>query len=158
MPDMPRFSEANGWNLYLSRAFTEAYDNLEMETVRVRAADPAGWRGHPKVKVFAAVRHLIYEAIPSNPDAPKFLQGNTLGPKYRHWRRAKFMQRFRLFFRFDSSTQAIVYGWLNDENTLRKAGSKTDPYAVFLKRLDRGNPPDDWAALLKEAARTARKK
>lgn len=36
----------------------------------------------------------------------------------------------------------------NDEHTLRSSGSKFDPYAVFHKMLDRGNPPDDWAALL----------
>ena len=31
---------------------------------------------------------------------------------------------------------------------LRSAGSKSDPYAVFEKMLGRGNPPDDWAALM----------
>ncbi|AOX26858.1 hypothetical protein C0053_19200 [Pseudomonas aeruginosa] len=36
------------------------------------------------------------------------------------------------------------YAWVNDENTLRSAGSKSDPYAVFEKILGRGNPPDDW--------------
>ena len=38
----------------------------------------------------------------------------------------------------------IVYAWVNDENTLRSSGSKSDPYAVFLKMLERGNPPDTW--------------
>jgi toxin YhaV len=37
---------------------------------------------------------------------------------------------------------------VNDENTLRSAGSKSDPYAVFQKMLQRGHPPDDWNALL----------
>ena len=149
---------AHGWTLYMSKAFTGVYEDLENEVARLQAADPAGWRGHSKAKVFAAVQQLIYEAIPAKPDAAKFLQGNTLGPEHRHWRRAKFMQRFRLFFRFDSATRVIVYGWLNDENTLRKAGSKSDPYAVFMRRLDRGDPPDDWAGLLADAANSVRKK
>jgi toxin YhaV len=42
----------------------------------------------------------------------------------------------------------IVFAWVNDEQTLRSAGSKSDPYAVFEKMLGRGNPPDDWNALV----------
>jgi toxin YhaV len=34
---------------------------------------------------------------------------------------------------------------------LRKAGSRNDPYAVFLRRLEAGVPPDDWAELLATA-------
>jgi toxin YhaV len=36
---------------------------------------------------------------------------------------------------------------------LRKAGSRNDPYAVFLRRLEAGDPPDDWAELLAAAKR-----
>jgi toxin YhaV len=53
-----------------------------------------------------------------------------------------------LFFRFDSNTKIIIFSWVNDENSLRSSGSKSDPYAVFQKMLQRGHPPDDWAALL----------
>ncbi len=58
---------------------------------------------------------------------------------------------FRLFFRFSSSHKAIVYAWVNDETTLRKAGAQRDPYAIFTKRLKEGNPPDDWDSLVKHA-------
>lgn len=44
--------------------------------------------------------------------------------------------------------RVIVYAWVNDEQTLRSSGSKSDPYAVFEKMLGRGNPPDDWNALV----------
>jgi len=37
----------------------------------------------------------------------------------------------------------IIFSWVNDEKTLRSAGSAKDPYAVFQKMLERGNPPDD---------------
>jgi len=69
-----------------------------------------------------------------------------MGTAYRHWRRAKIGRRFGLFFRYDSRSKVIVYAWVNDENTLRSAGSKSDPYAVF-EKLGRGNPPDDWDTL-----------
>jgi toxin YhaV len=53
-----------------------------------------------------------------------------------------------LFFRFDSKSRVIIFAWINDEHTLRAAGSKNDPYVVFQRMLGRGHPPDDWAALL----------
>jgi toxin YhaV len=37
---------------------------------------------------------------------------------------------------------------VNVEQTLRTAGSKSDPYAVFEKMLEKGNPPDDWEQLV----------
>ncbi len=74
---------------------------------------------------------------------------HTLGPAYRHWFRAKFgANRFGLFFRADSSARIILYAWVNDRDTLRKAAAGSDPYAVFAGMLAAGNPPDDWATLL----------
>jgi toxin YhaV len=71
---------------------------------------------------------LLKPIIPRDPNAPEFRQGNTLGRDNRHWFRAKFHQRYRLFYRFATKEKVIIYAWLNDEKTLRKAGSKTDPY------------------------------
>ena len=94
----------------------------------------------------------MLERIPRDPLSPKFRQGNTLGKERRYWFRAKFAgNRFRLFFRADSQACVIVYAWVNDRDTLRKAGAGTDPYAVFIRMLARGNPPDDWPALLRVA-------
>src|SRR5208282_4976478 len=95
------------------------------------------------------------------PNAAEFRQGNTLGMDNRQWFRAKFHQRYRLFYRFSSKDKVIVYAWVNDESTLRKAGSKTDPYAVFRAMLNAGNPPRTMAELLAvstklEAARSSR--
>lgn len=67
--------------------------------------------------------------------------------------RAKTGRRFHLFFRYDSHSRIIVYAWINDEKTLRTAGSKHDLYAVFQKRLSRGNPPDDWSTLLDQSSK-----
>ena len=61
------------------------------------------------------------------------------------------LSRFRLFFRYNSKAAVIIYAWVNDENTLRKAGSGNDPYHLFGGMLRKGRPPDDWAALVKEA-------
>lgn len=40
----------------------------------------------------------------------------------------KIERRFRLFFRYDSKTRPIVSAWVNDEQALRSAGSKSNPY------------------------------
>lgn len=100
------------------------------------------------VKLFDALTTLILEVVPSDPNRDEYRQGNTMGPAFRHWRRAKIDRRFRLFFRFDSKTRIIIFAWVNDEHTLRSSGAKTDPYIVFQKMLKSGHPPDDWDALL----------
>lgn len=132
--------------------FAKQLDDLTRSATHAVRTDPAGYRHHPHVKLLAAVRKLIRDVIPSDPAGPEFQLGNTLGPKQRHWRRAKFGQRFRLFFRFHSGTRTIVYAWMNDENTLRKAGARTDPYRVFQKMLEAGRPPSDWSQLVDESA------
>jgi toxin YhaV len=42
----------------------------------------------------------------------------------------------------------IVYAWVNDESTLRKGGSKTDPSTLFHAMLESGNPPGSMEQLL----------
>lgn len=119
---------------------------------RAKRADPQGWQGKADTRLLAAIRALILDRIPRDPLAPEFRQDNTLGREHRHWFRAKFAgNRFRLFFRADSQAKVIVYAWVNDCDTLRKAGAGTDPYAVFTRMLASGNPPDDWLALLAKA-------
>jgi toxin YhaV len=98
--------------------------------------------------LFRALTQLILEVVPSDPGRDEYRQGNTLGQDHRHWRIAKIGRRFRLFFRYDSRSKTIVFAWVNDEQTLRSSGSKSDPYAVFEKMLRRGNPPDNWKSLV----------
>jgi toxin YhaV len=141
----------NGWTLLVWRDFAPKLAELERLARRLREADPEGARHHPQVRFFAQLLHLIHHAIPADPAGPQFLQGNTLGPQHRAWRRAKFAQRYRLFFRFHSPSKTIVYVWLNDERTLRNAGARSDPYAVFRHMLESRRPPTDFSELLGES-------
>jgi toxin YhaV len=150
------FAERHGWKLYRARAFREAFDALEAEVARLAADKPEALASHPKAKLLARISDLIFDDIPRDPNALVYGLGNTLGPAHRHWRRAKFLQRFRLFFRFDSASRMIIYAWVNDENTLRKAGARSDPYAVFSRRLNDGDPPDRWADLLNDARKASK--
>ncbi|MFC5484660.1 type II toxin-antitoxin system YhaV family toxin [Microvirga aerilata] len=70
-----------------------------------------------------------------------FRQGSTRGTENKHWFSAKFLQQFRLFFRYSEDKKAIVLAWVNDDRTNRAYGSKPDAYAVFKKMLDAGDLP-----------------
>lgn len=140
--------QSHGWSLLFHDCLVEQLQKLKAASDRAEAADPPGFEANSNVKLFRALSQLIFETVPSDPAREEYRQGNTMGTNFRHWRRAKIGRRFRLFFRYDSKAKAIVFAWVNDEHTLRSSGSKSDPYAVFQKMLDRGNPPDDWAALL----------
>ncbi len=143
----------HGWTLHAHPLFLDQVERLLAAVERAKRADPEGWQGKADTRLLGAIRALILDRIPRDPLAPEFRQGNTLGREHRHWFRAKFAgNRFRLFFRADSQARVIVYAWVNDRDTLRKAGAGTDPYAVFGRMLASGNPPDDWSALAAAAA------
>lgn len=145
----------NGWSIYAHPVFLDQLDDLIAEVEVSRNRNPRKWRKKNCTKCLAAVSKLLTEAIPSDPGAPKFRQGNTLGGRRRHWFRAKFFQQYRLFYRFDSSSKTIVLAWLNDRSSLRARSSRTDAYATFKSMLDGGNPPEDFEDLMKEARAAA---
>ena len=90
----------------------------------------------------------MLQIVPQDPSRDEFRQGNTPGPRYRHWRRAGIGRRFRLFFRYDARAKVIAFAWVIDQSTLRSSRRRTDPYKVFAKMLARENPPDDRASLI----------
>ncbi|MEO5793842.1 MAG: type II toxin-antitoxin system YhaV family toxin [Rhodoferax sp.] len=140
--------QRHGWNLLFHDCLIAQLQKLQAAAQRAQAQDPTGFTSNANFKLFLALSQLMLETVPSDPNREEYRQGNTMGPAFRHWRRAKIGRRFRLFFRFDFKTKVIIFAWVNDENTLRSSGSKSDPYAVFQKMLQRGDPPDDWTALV----------
>jgi toxin YhaV len=140
--------EVNGWTLYRHPLFQQQLEKLTAQVQTLQAKDPLHYKEQPATKLLATINRHIREIIPRDPSAAEFRQGNTLGADNRQWFRAKFHERYRLFFRYSSQEKVIVYAWVNDENTLRKAGSRTDPYSVFRAMLNAGNPPSTMAELL----------
>lgn len=141
--------QRHGWNILFHPGLVLQLQKLKTAAERAELADPTGFAANANVKLYRGLSRLIFETVPSDPCRDEYRLGNTMGPAYRHWHRAKLGRRFRLFFRYDTKAKIIVFAWVNDEQTLRNAGSKSDPYAVFEKMLDKGNPPDGWAKLLK---------
>ena len=137
-----------GWTVYAYPLFDEQYDRLLARVETAKRADPHGYAGRPAAKLLVTIDRYTHEVIPANPSAPEFRQVNALGKDNRHWFRAKFHERYRLFFRFSTKDKIIVYAWVNDESTLRKRGSKTDPYSLFQAMLKSGDPPESLQQLI----------
>ncbi len=146
--------EINGRQLYYFRAFAAALDELEAEVTALATRDPRGYKTHTRTRLLASLYKGITERVPANPDHPEFRLGKTLGREYGNWRRVNkgMRERYRLFFRFASKpVKLIVCVWFTDEDTLRKAGSKTDVYEAFRRMLGRGEVPDGIDLLLRES-------
>ena len=100
----------------------------------------------------------MFDEIPQDPGAARYRHGGTIPGGHRTWFRGKTGNgRYRLFYRYDSTARIIVYAWINDSESLRTYGSKTDAYRVFADMLEAGNPPSDWNTLLAAATREAAK-
>lgn len=148
------------WQIFAHPLFLDQIEKLTAAVEQAKAKDAKGFQKTANAKVLAALRKLMFETIPSDPTRPEYRQGGTLGTNRKHWFRAKFGgQRFRLFFRYNTAAKVIVFAWVNDAETLRTYGSRSDAYAIFRSMLENDNPPDDWEALLARAEEpTARKR
>lgn len=144
----------NGWRIFYFQLFQMRLNQLEQEVQKIQQKSPNNYQQHPTTKLLASVLRVITQQVPANPDNADFRLGKTLGDQYTVFRRVKkgMPDRYRLFFRFASETISIVYIWLNDQNSLRKEGSKTDVYAVFRKLLDKGIVPIDINVLIKQSS------
>jgi len=141
--------KTRGWTILFHECLIEQVQPLRAAVLRAARREPERVPENAVAKFLRNLTSVMRDTVPLNPAAPQYLQGNTLGRAYRHWRRVKIGRRFRLFFRYDLASKIIVYAWVNDSETLRSAGSKTDPYSVFSKMLSRGYPPDDWGELVR---------
>ena len=145
----------SGWTIYAHPLFLDQLEELIVEVEALRAKAPQGYVSKNASKRLAAITRLMLNDIPQGPSGKEYQQGSTLGAAHRHWRRTKFFQQYRLFFRFHTRSRLIVLGWVNDTDTKRAYGSKSDAYRVFQLRLASGHPPDNWEELLQEAAQGA---
>ena len=148
--------QKNGWNLFQFSPFALRLKALTHDVASLAQSDPTGYKQHPKTKLLASVYRSITETVPANPADPVFRLGHTLGKQNGNWRRVKkgLPQRYRLFFMFATNPlQVVIYAWLNDEDTLRKEGSRTDVYEVFKRMLERGEVPSTIDELIQGSAK-----
>ena len=128
----------------------EKYREATREVKQKIGADSIHTKQAQRLK---ALTLAVWTKIPSNPSNSEFRLGNALGKEHTHWFRDKFLQQYRVFFRYSTKSEIIAYGWVNDEESLRAYGSKTDAYLVFKKMLESGRIPNDWDELIAESKR-----
>ena len=139
------------WLLLAHPAFQMEFDEYKKSAVTAISKFGGDWMQTQAAKKFVALKYLAFERIPSNPSNSDFRLGNALGENYRHWFRGKFLQQYRVFFRYSAKSKIVAYGWVNDAETLRAYGSKTDAYLVFKKMLESGRVPNSWDELIEES-------
>ena len=140
-----------GWTILAHPFFHSQIEKLDVAAESESIKSPGGPGANRTL--LAHLLDLAFDKIPRDPGNSAFRHGGALEGNRKSWFRAKTGNgRYRLFYRFQSSARLIVYAWVNDEDTLRAYGDRTDAYAVFARMLDAGNPPDDWQSLLAAAS------
>jgi toxin YhaV len=141
----------HGWTVFAHPLFMAQVEALAWQVEALKQKDPAGYLKKNATKRLAAIAKLAFDVIPQDPARAEYREGATLGAERKHWFRAKFLQQYRLFFRYHAGAKMIVYAWVNDDDTKRANESSDDAYRVFRKMLESGPPPDDWDQLLSQA-------
>lgn len=142
--------------------FARRYAQLEDRLLYLAQKDPEGYVRHEEVKFFKRVRNAMNVCLedPSRKEyemgdllARQQHNGKSLGKGHGHWRRIKkdMPSRYRLFFVFSLAACEVIFAWLNDEDSLRRAGHKKDVYAVFARLVASGKIPGLYSALKKES-------
>lgn len=142
--------EQNGWKLLYHPVFGDRYAALRGR-VRLlkKRLTPADFAQHPEAKLVAAVRRVVLEIIPQDPNRPDFWLKGDLA-KLRRVKGHGLPDRYRLFYVFSEREKIVILLYLNDRANLRKARAKTDPYEIFSGLVRSGRIGSDFEANLAE--------
>jgi len=136
----------NGWKLFYHPVFGDRYAELRDRARALKKQLPRNeFVRHPEVKLVAAVRRVVLESIPENPNRPDFWLKGDLA-KFRRVKRYGLPDRYRLFYVFSEQQKVVIVLYLNERGTLRKEGAKTDPYEVFGELVRSGRIGADFEA------------
>lgn len=115
--------------------YSDRVESLKQEIKKLKdALLEEEFSQHPDVKFAVRVREATKEIIPEDPDRRDYQLHGDL-KKYRRYKQG--LQRYRLFFAFSTKPPVILYLYLNDKSSLRKEGSKNDPYNIFSKFVEK---------------------
>ncbi len=142
-----------GWNLLWLPILQKRITKLEARVTNLQAKNPKTFQDHRDSIFLAKLYHILTDLVPTNPDNPGFKIGNMLGNKYSIFRRVKkpLPSRDRMFFVFSSQLKQIIYVWLNDKKSIRKAGDFNDVYKVFVRKLESGTIPHTFEKLASDS-------
>jgi len=112
-------------------AFELVLDELISVVAKEKERDPDNYKKSPQTKLLAKIYKTIRDEIPADPQHASYYQGDCEGYSYRQWRRARPVDKYRLFFKYLKDENIIIYAWLNSEITLAKYRSHLDAYRAF---------------------------
>jgi toxin YhaV len=137
----------HGWTLLFNEPFTTRYGDLSARarSLREQLGDGDEYARHPDVKLFAAVRALVFDIVPREPDHPAFRLRDDLR-KFRRVKGRGLPSRYRMYFVFSERLKVIIFLYLNDAKSFRKEGSSNDPYVIFRGLVQRGQLGADFDA------------
>lgn len=138
------------WTIYFHPIFEDQLSLLIKKVQNLKRRFPDAYKKKKATKILIAINQII-KTLSIDPTSSAYRQGKTLGDRYTNWRRVKFFQQYRLFFRFNETAKVVVIAWVNDDSCLRAYESRNDAYKVFTKMLDAGEPPSGWEDLLEAA-------
>ncbi len=138
--------ETHGWKVLYHPLFGDRYNELRARVRKLKEQLTAdAFRAHPVAKLLKAVSNTILETVPLDPNRADFWLVGDLA-RFRRVKKHGLPDRFRLFYAFSSEAKTIIYLYLNDRDTLRKKGAKTDPYEIFGDLVSSGRIGKDFEA------------
>lgn len=121
------------------------YQRIQELKARVRELKaqlaPEEFARHETVKLALRIREAERE-VEEDPNRPEYLLHDDLR-KFRRYKRG--LGRYRLIFCFSNKPPIIIFLYMNTAETLRKSGSRQDPYEQFKAMLRRGEVSHDPA-------------
>lgn len=128
----------HGWTVLFAEPFLSAYGDLSAGARKLKAdLSEEQYVQHPDVKLFLTVRELTRDVIPSDPHHADYRLGGDLS-KFRRTKGRGLPRRYRLFWVFSDQLRVIIFLYLNDARSLRKAGDRSDPYRLFSAMVSSG--------------------
>ncbi len=116
--------EAHGWSILMHPLLLNKIEALTVVVERERAKALDGGPG-PNAKLLGHLLDLMFDKIPQRPGDAIYRGGDSLPPG---WFRGKTGHgRYRLFYRFDSTTRLIVYAWVKLERAKNVATYREAP-------------------------------
>ena len=134
----------HGWTILFTEPFLSSYGDLSANARRLKGElSNEEYAEHPDVKLFLAVRELTKDVVPSDPHHRDYQLRGELA-KFRRTKGRGLPRRYRLFWAFSDQSKAIIFLYLNDADSLRKEGGRTDPYRLFAGMVQRGEVGSDF--------------
>lgn len=103
-----------GWQLFHHNELDRQIKQLYVEYLKTEHLSVEDRLEDPNFAAFTEIGRLMFKTIPEDPTLHEYSRGLPYSGPWSHWRRAKFGDRFHLYFKFNSEPKVIIYGCVVD--------------------------------------------